>query len=204
MSRLVGKASTPKCAVIPGIEYSSPNDDIHVVTMGTPRFHGARQDLLETIPAVRARGVQPCLRIRVDATPSTRSLATYGLLDGIEIWNRKVDGLLPVQAYFRLARNRGLAPIVAMDLHTWRQIFPMWKRYSSRSGAARRQHGGDGLRERQMAPACIVGRLEPGLDGGFSLTLSSLVAAEQLRRPSPGYTGCRTTKFRISSGHQGN
>src|SRR5258708_39714909 len=46
-------ASTPKCQIVPGIEYSSPNDDIHIVTMGTPRFHGARNDLVETISAVR-------------------------------------------------------------------------------------------------------------------------------------------------------
>jgi hypothetical protein len=47
-------------------------------------------------------------------------------LDGAEIWNRKVDGLSPVDIYFRLAKDRGLALIVAMDLHTWPQIFPMW------------------------------------------------------------------------------
>jgi hypothetical protein len=48
-------------------------------------------------------------------------------LKGVEIWNCKVDGLSTVDIYFRLARDRGLALIVAMDLHTWRQIFPMWK-----------------------------------------------------------------------------
>jgi len=47
-------------------------------------------------------------------------------LDGAESWNRKVDALSRVDIYFRLARDRGLTLIVAMDLHTWRQIFPMW------------------------------------------------------------------------------
>ena len=38
------------------------------------------------------------------------------------------------------------------------------------------------LRKRTIAPACILGKLEAGLDRGSSLTLSTLAAAEQFRR----------------------
>jgi len=177
------RASTPGCVMIPGIEYSSPNDDIHVVTMGTPRFHGARRDLLETILAVRMEGGAAVL-----AHPRRRDVFNkitgdlLDVLDGIEIWNRKVDGLLPVNAYFKLARNRALAPIVAMDLHTWRQVFPMWNEISADPDPLDGKSVATALRERRIAPACVLGRLEAGLDGASSLALRSLVAAEHLRR----------------------
>jgi hypothetical protein len=176
------EASTLRCVIIPGIEYSSPNDDIHVVTMGTSRFHGARNDLLETLSSVRMEGGAAVL-----AHPRRRdsfnkvSSDLVDLLDGIEIWNRKVDGFLPVNTYFRLAQNRGLAPIVAMDLHTWRQIFPMWNEIPAGPEALDGNTVATALRSRLIAPACILGKLEAGLDRGFSLTLSTLAAAEQLR-----------------------
>ncbi len=177
------RASTPKCAMIPGIEYSSPNDDIHVVTMGTARFHGARQDLLETIRVVRTEGGAAVLahpRRRDAFNKITGHL--LDVIDGIEIWNRKVDGLLPVEAYFKLARNRGLAPIVAMDLHTWGQVFPMWNEISAAGPELPDGKAvATALHERRIAPAYVLGRLEPGLDGDFSLALSSLVVAERLR-----------------------
>jgi hypothetical protein len=176
------EASIPECTVIPGIEYSSPNDDIHVVTMGASRFHGARGDLLETLSAVRSEGGAAVLAHprRRDAFNKVNDLLE--LLDGIEIWNRKVDGLRPVDAYFKLARSRALAPIVAMDLHTWRQVFPMWNEIAMNSELIDGNTIARALRERRIVPACIVGHLEPGLDGAFSPALSSLVAAEQLRR----------------------
>jgi hypothetical protein len=177
------KASTVKCVIIPGIEYSSPDDDIHVVTMGTPFFHGARNDLLETLTSVHLEGGAAIL-----AHPRRRdcfnkiSSDLLDLLDGVEIWNRKVDGLLPVNTYFRFARDHGLAPIVAMDLHTWRQVFPMWNEISAEPELP----DGDGvaaaLHKRLIAPACILGKLEPCLDRGPSPALGILAAAEQFRR----------------------
>jgi hypothetical protein len=175
-------ASTTKCVIIPGVEYSSPDDDIHVVTMGTSHFHGARQDLVETLSAVRTEGGAAVL-----AHPRRRdsfhkiSEDLVATLDGVEIWNRKVDGLSPVDIYFRLARNRGLAPIVAMDLHTWRQIFPMWNEMSAGPEPLDGNAVAAALRNRQIAPACILGKLEAGLDSGFSFALSTLAVAERLR-----------------------
>jgi hypothetical protein len=177
------EASTRKCVIIPGIEYSSPNDDIHVVTMGTGRFHGARRDLPETLSSVRSAGGAAVLahpRRRGSFNKMSEDLVSA--LDGIEIWNRKVDGLLPVDAYFRLARNRGLAPIVAMDLHTWRQVFPIWNEIPAGQQPLDGNSVAAALRNRQIAPACITGRLEPGLDRGSSLTLIALAIAEQFRR----------------------
>jgi hypothetical protein len=177
------EASTVRCDIIPGIEYSSPDDDIHVVTMGTSRFHGARRDLPETLSWVRQEGGAAVL-----AHPGRRdsfnkiSQDLVDVLDGIEIWNRKVDGLLPVNDYFRFAQNRGLAPIVAMDLHTWRQIFPMWNEIPAGPKPLDGNIVATALRKRLIAPACIMGKLEAGLDRGFSPALGTLAAAEQFRR----------------------
>ena len=102
------EASTVSGDIIPGIEYSSPDDDIHVVTMGTSRFHGARRDLPETLSSVRQEGGAAVLahpRGRDSFNKISQDLVD--VLDGIEIWNRKVDGLLPVNDYFGFAQNRG-------------------------------------------------------------------------------------------------
>lgn len=176
-------ASTATCAIVPGIEYSSPDDDFHVVTMGAPTFHGARRDLRETLAAVRAEGGAAVL-----AHPTRRDILAkidrigVDLFDGIEIWNRKVDGLAPVDAYFAFARMHGLAPIVAMDLHGWRQIFPLWNEIDDGPELPNGAMVAAALRARQIAPACLFGRLEPGLECGFSTSLRLLSAAEALRK----------------------
>jgi hypothetical protein len=175
-------ASTERCTIIPGIEYSSPSDKIHVITMGSPYFYGARGDLVETLAAVRAAGGASVL-----AHPSRKgcfemlSGEVINLLDAVEIWNRKVDGLLPVKAYFEFARSLNLATTVGMDLHSWRQIFPMWNEIDVHDGI-------DGksvalaLRARAIKPAaCLIGKLENSLNAKSSLALTSLAAAEKCR-----------------------
>ena len=39
--------STKSCTLIPGIEYSSVDDNIHVVTVGATSYFGARRNLVE-------------------------------------------------------------------------------------------------------------------------------------------------------------
>jgi hypothetical protein len=104
------------------------------------------------------------------------------VLDGVEIWNRKADGLLPTKAYFEFARSRGLAPTVGMDLHEWRQVFPMWNEIDVARGPLDASIVATALRQRQISPACLFGRFAPGLEGGFSMTLKILACAERARR----------------------
>src|SRR5262249_45070979 len=117
------QASSRKCAVVPGIEYSSCDGEMHVVTMGTPKFPEAHRDLVDIITAVRAEGGAAVL-----AHPRRRdcfdkiTTDVLAVLDGVEIWNRKVDGLLPAKLCFKFARSHALATTVGMDLHAWRQI----------------------------------------------------------------------------------
>jgi hypothetical protein len=95
--------STKSCLLIPGIEYSSPDDDIHVVTVGAVSYFGARRDLVETLAAVRAEGGATILahpRRRDSFYKITPELLQQ--IDAIEIWNRKVDGLAgPLVFYIR-------------------------------------------------------------------------------------------------------
>jgi hypothetical protein len=176
------QASTRKCAVVPGIEYSSRDGDMHVVTVGTPYFHGAHRDLVDIITAVRAEGGAAVL-----AHPRRRNCFdkittdVLAMLDGVEIWNRKVDGLLPAKLCFKFARSHALATTVGMDLHAWRQIFPMWNEIDADSEPVDGKIVATALRRRKIAPACILGGLAAGLEGGFSVALRTLALAERGR-----------------------
>lgn len=176
------QASTQACVIIPGIEYSSSDDDIHIVTVGTPDFHGARRNLIDTIMEVRAQG-----GAAIFAHPRRRdcfkklSRDLLAVLDGVEIWNRKADGLLPDKGYFNFARSHGLAATVGMDLHTWRQVFPMWNRIDAPPGPLDGRIVATALRQRQIEPACILGELHRGLESGFSVSLGLLASAERVR-----------------------
>jgi hypothetical protein len=68
-----------------------------------------------------------------------------------------------------------------MDLHKWRQIFPMWNQIPVGPEPLNGNTVAAALRKRLIAPACMLGKLEAGLDRGFSLTLSTL-PAEEFRR----------------------
>jgi predicted metal-dependent phosphoesterase TrpH len=174
--------STKACLLIPGIEYSSPDDNIHVVTIGAMSYFGARRDLVETLAAVRAEGGATILahpRRRDSFNKITPELLQQ--IDAIEIWNRKVDGVLPVRSYFRFARSRDLATTVGMDLHTRRQIFPMWNIVAAAPGPIDGEVIAAALRTGAIAPACFMGQLSPALDHGFSVKIGILTAAERLR-----------------------
>jgi hypothetical protein len=175
-------ASTAACLLIPGIEYSSPDDDIHVVTVGAVSYHGARRDLVATLAAVRSEG-----GASVFAHPRRRnslSKITPELLqqiDAIEIWNRKADGFLPVRAYFLFAKFRGLAATVGMDLHTRRQLFPMWNVITCGPGPLDGRVVASALRTRSITPACFMGQINAALERNFSVKVCILAIAEKFR-----------------------
>jgi hypothetical protein len=175
-------ASTSECVIIPGIEYSSPDDDFHILTVGTPRFHGARRELVDSLAEIRAEGGATVLAHPLRRNCFARiTKEILDQLDAIEIWNRKTDGLLPKKAFFQFARTHELGVTVGMDLHTWRQSFPMWnemgpdlKVLDGRSIAA-------SLRARETVPACVLGKLVPCLSAESSPALTMLSAAEKCR-----------------------
>jgi predicted metal-dependent phosphoesterase TrpH len=145
-------ASTPRCRLIPGIEYSDPANDIHILTWGLDRFLGAGRAVEATLEEVRAAGGAAVLAhpARRDAWRLFRD-AWVPLLDGIEIWNRKTDGLAPGQEALRLQAATGLAPTVGVDFHRLRHFYPLDHAVDAPAGA----------REAGLVQAIREGRLTP-------------------------------------------
>jgi hypothetical protein len=47
------------------------------------------------------------------------------MLSGVEIWNRKYDGVAPLLDAHLLATRDGLSPLVSLDFHNRRQFYPL-------------------------------------------------------------------------------
>lgn len=120
-------ASSKKCTLIPGIEYSSPDNDIHILTWGLDRFLAEHRPVLETLKRVKeANGVA------VFAHPIRRGAyqkfddAFVPYLDGIEVWNRKSDGVAPGSEAKALVARTGLPATVGVDFHRLRHYWPLF------------------------------------------------------------------------------
>lgn len=119
-------ASTDKCRLIAGIEYSDPGNDIHILTWGLDRFLGEGRAVEATLEDVRAAG-----GAAVFAHPARRDAWRLfrepwaEFLDGIEIWNRKTDGVAPGVEALKLQARTGLAPTVGVDFHRARHFYPL-------------------------------------------------------------------------------
>jgi hypothetical protein len=147
------EASTPACRIIPGIEYSSPDNDIHILTWGLDRFLGEGRETLHTLRDVAEAG-----GVAVFAHPKRRevwrrfSADWVPYLAGIEVWNRKTDGLAPCREALSLVVETGLPAIVGVDFHRRQQIWPLLNRF--RIGSA------DDL-EGALVQALRAGAVEP-------------------------------------------
>lgn len=119
-------ASTEDCRLIPGIEYSDPGNDIHILTWGLDRFLGEGRAVEATLEDVQAAG-----GAAIFAHPARRDAwrlfqnSWVPLLDGMEIWNRKTDGVAPGAEALRLQAETGLPPTVGTDFHQARHFYPL-------------------------------------------------------------------------------
>lgn len=119
-------ASTARCTLIPGIEYSSENNDIHILTWGLEVFLAEHRPTSETLERVsQARGAA------IFAHPiRRRAFAQFDAawvphLCGIELWNRKSDGVVWGQEAHALIRETGLRATVGQDFHKLRHLWPL-------------------------------------------------------------------------------
>lgn len=119
-------ASTSRCALVPGIEYSSPDNDIHILTWGLDRFLGEHRPVEATLQDVAQLGGVAVFAHprRRDAWRLYRDVWTP-LLHGVEIWNRKADGLAPGEEALALAGRTGLPPTVGVDFHRLKHVYPL-------------------------------------------------------------------------------
>jgi predicted metal-dependent phosphoesterase TrpH len=174
-------ASTARCTLVPGIEYSSPDNDIHILTWGLDRFLAEHRPVNETLQQVRALG-----GVSVLAHPVRRKAwqrvepGWFPLLDGIELWNRKSDGLSWGTEALALIAQSGLPASVGHDFHRLRQIWPLHQRF-------------DRPRAEQGLEAALVAAIQQGLsqpmafgrpllDGGSIPRPWVFPALEQMRR----------------------
>lgn len=119
-------ASTETCTLIPGIEYSSPDNDIHILTWGIDGFLAEHRPVLETLQRVKDLG-----GAAIFAHPIRRQAflkfedAFVPYLDGIEVWNRKSDGIAPCKEAKEIVRRTKLAATVGVDFHYIRHYWPL-------------------------------------------------------------------------------
>ena len=120
------EASTSRVTLVPGIEYGDEDDVVHIPVWGRVPFFGEAPAISALLGDVAAAGgtavwAHPWRRDawrRFD--PSWRQH-----LRGIEVWNRKYDGIAPNRRSLELANRHGAQPFVALDFHTRRQLFPL-------------------------------------------------------------------------------
>ncbi len=120
-------ASSSRIRVIPGIEYSTPKNETHILTWGVNEYLGeelAVDDILDAVALANG--------IAVFAHPNRRDVwkkfdpAWAQKLYAMEAWNRKSDGIAPSEPALKLIADHGLAPVVSLDFHRGRQLYPLY------------------------------------------------------------------------------
>lgn len=156
-------ASTRRCTLIPGIEYSSPDNDIHILTWGLDRFLAEHRPVRETLEQVRAAG-----GAAIFAHPVRRQAwqkfdrGWVPLLSGIELWNRKSDGLTWGQEAWKLIGETGLPATVGQDFHRLKQLYPLTMQLKTDPAASPEAQLVTALREGRGTPLAFR---RPLLDG---------------------------------------
>lgn len=123
--RACQEASRSNILLIPGIEYSDPDNSVHILAWGEMPFLGEGMDTLELLQAAKEHQ-----GICVLAHPSRRDAwklyqATWAeYLAGVEVWNRKTDAWAPSLDAIRIIDESGLRPFVGFDFHRIKHLFP--------------------------------------------------------------------------------
>lgn len=178
-------ASTPRCTLIPGIEYSCPDNDVHLLTWGLSDFLAEHRPVMETLQGVQERG-----GIAVFAHPIRRDAWRLfqpdwvPYLAAIELWNRKSDGLTWGPEAAELIAQTGLPATVGMDFHRARHFYPLLNRFDLPGDKDLEAALVDALRNARQRPTAL----------GMSL-LDSEGAAK--RQPHQGLEATRRRALRL-------
>lgn len=128
--------------LIPGIEYQDRDHVVHMPVFGRAPFYGRSPDIGEVIRQARTDGAAAFF-----AHPSRRDAwrhfdpAWAADLAGIEVWNRKYDGLAPNRWALGAAQTHGLLASVALDWHGPRQLYPLALRVAGPGGGDNASRG---------------------------------------------------------------
>jgi hypothetical protein len=173
------RATSDEVYVVPGIEYSDPDNRVHVLVWGPVPFLGeglATDVLLEEV--ARHEG------LAVLAHPARRKAFELfkpewaERLLGIEVWNRKYDGWAPSEKVPALVQQARSVPFVGLDFHSARQLFPLGMALDI-DGPINESSVVDCLRNRRCSARVFGGRLD---QQRFERTLPVLQMAEKGRR----------------------
>lgn len=127
-------ASTSDIFLVPGLEYSDPENTVHILVWG------------ESIPFLgKALPTEACLQsakaaggICILAHPTRKNAwsryrpSWTPMLDGIEVWNRKTDGIAPSREAHRILLETGLPWWAGHDFHRKNQLYPLAMRSTRR------------------------------------------------------------------------
>ena len=172
-------ASTDTCLLIPGIEYSDPDNAVHMPTWGLSRFLGEGRPVLQNLEEIAAND-----GAAIFAHPARRDVWSIfdpqwtPLLTGLEIWNRKTDGIAPGREAVRLLQETNLQPVVGMDFHRRNHLWPLTNKMEVR-GDISEASVVDALRAGRVTP-CAFGR--PLVDKHGAIRQAGHIQAESLRR----------------------
>ena len=173
------KASSSDMLVVPGIEYSDPDNRVHVLVWGPVPFLGESLPTGEMLESVRAAN-----GVAVLAHPSRKkaweSFEPYWAerLLGIEVWNRKYDGWAPSETSPALLDRSSAVPFAGLDFHTQRQSFPLFMELDIQNDVTE-ETVLDCLRSRRCSPRAFGTLLDRNL---FRAALPALKIAERSRR----------------------
>jgi predicted metal-dependent phosphoesterase TrpH len=121
------ESSTRDILLVPGIEYEDPDNVVHIPVWGANvTFLGSRRPTLHTLRAAAAQDAASLLAHPGRRNAFSRFSPDWApLLSGVEVWNRRSDGVAPCRGARALAERHGLAPFVSLDFHTPRQLYPL-------------------------------------------------------------------------------
>lgn len=112
--------------IVPGVEYQDPDHIVHIPVFGRMSFDHRSPDIGQLLVRAHDHGAAA-----IFAHPKRRdawerfSPDWAQHLAGIEVWNRKYDGVSPNTWAQKTAAELGLLPTVALDWHGPRQLFPL-------------------------------------------------------------------------------
>jgi hypothetical protein len=148
------EASGAGALLVPGIEYSDAANLIHTVVWGVEEFLGRGRPSAELLEDTQD-GVSVIAHPGRRGAGETLAPDCLALASGVEIWNRKYDGVAPGTVGIELARRHDLQPFVGLDFHTARQFFPLAMEGDVDAPAAAGELV-DALREGRFAPSAFA------------------------------------------------
>jgi len=166
--------------LIPGIEYQDPDHVVHLPVFGRAPFYGRSPVIGEVLRRVRGDG-----GAAVFAHPARREAwrrfepAWATGLSGVEVWNRKYDGIRPGTWATAAAREHGIPSFTALDWHGPRQLYPLAMSVPAPPAGRNGRRGDDAvaslLEGRGVATAFGMGvdRFDRGILGRATRTLES-------------------------------